>query len=434
MELQTWILTILAISTIHGICTFKLYTKANRKAWEAFVPVYNGVTLMEIINRPKWWVFLLFIPVINLLLLPVIWIETLRSFGRKSTTEMVLGVATLGLYIGYVNYTQEVVYEPKRDLTPATKALDTLGSLSFALIVATLVHTYLIQPFVIPTSSLEQTLLKGDFLFVSKFHYGARVHKTPIAAPMVHDTIPLLNVKSYIAPPELPYLRLPGISKIQRNDIVCFNWPADTLFNMYKDTDVSYYKPIDKKTNYVKRCTAIPGDVLEVKNAVLYINGKPSILPERAKVQNLYTAYSKTGVSTELVKSCGARDFSRIYNLIIENEDQKNAFTQVYDQRFYQVNGDNTVTLQTDADGINLNLVQKARLNISEISLLQREVNLTNEGFEALKKTQGIDSVVQTIKKPEGINSSIFPYNKPWTQDNLGPIKIQQIILLCIKK
>src|SRR5574343_756577 len=171
METTSWILTILAVSTIHGIGTWKLYTTAGKKAWEAFIPIYNGIQLMEIINRPRWWVLLLFIPVINLLILPVIWIETLRSFGKKSTADMWIGVLTFGFYIGFVNYTQTLSYEAKRSTKPATQVLDTLGSITFALIVATFVHTYFIQPFVIPTSSLEKTLKIGDFLFVSKFHY-----------------------------------------------------------------------------------------------------------------------------------------------------------------------------------------------------------------------------------------------------------------------
>ena len=89
--------------------------------------------------------------------------------------------------------------------------------------------TYFIQPYTIPTSSLEKSLLVGDFLFVSKFHYGARVPMTPIAAPMVHDTLPIVKFKSYINKnqlpiiAELPYLRFPGIQKIKRNEIVCFN-------------------------------------------------------------------------------------------------------------------------------------------------------------------------------------------------------------------
>ena len=206
---------------------------------------------------------------------------------------MVLGVVTLGFYIAYVNYTQETTYHANRDLTAPNKTMDTLGSLSFAIVVATLVHTYFIQPYTIPTSSLEKSLLVGDFLFVSKFHYGARTPMTPIAAPMVHDTLPVVKVKSYTAKPSLPYFRFPALQKIERNDIVVFNWPADTLFHMYKAADKRYDKPIDKKTNYVKRCTAIPGDNFEIRDGIIFINGKESILPERAKPQYFYLIKSK---------------------------------------------------------------------------------------------------------------------------------------------
>ncbi len=102
METTGWLLLIVLAQVLHGIGTWKLYVKAGRKAWEAYVPVYNGIVLMQIINRPKYWILLLFIPVINLFLFPIIWIETLRTFGKKSTLDMLLGVFTLGLYIVYV--------------------------------------------------------------------------------------------------------------------------------------------------------------------------------------------------------------------------------------------------------------------------------------------------------------------------------------------
>ena len=262
MSVQGWLLFILIVQVIHGLGTWKLYTKAGRKAWEAFVPIYNAIVLMKIINRPTWWTLLLFIPIINLFMFPIIWIETLRTFGKKTTLDMVLGVVTLGLYIFYVNYTQELTYHADRDLKAPTKAMDTLGSLAFAIIVATFVHTYFIQPYVIPTSSLEKSLLIGDFLFVSKFNYGARTPMTPIAAPMVHDSIPLVGTLSYTKKPQLPYFRFPKLEKIKNNDIVVFNWPRDTLDNMYNPSNRRIDKPIDKKTNYVKRCVGIAGDSL----------------------------------------------------------------------------------------------------------------------------------------------------------------------------
>mgnify|MGYP005674910641 FL=1 len=121
---------------------------------------------------------------------------------------------------------------------------------------------------------------------------------TPIAAPMVHDTLPIVKVKSYLNKnqlpiiAELPYLRFPGIQKIKRNEIVCFNWPVDTNLNMFY-TDKSYYKPIDKKTNYVKRAVGIAGDTLEIIDGYVYINGEKNILPDRAKLQFSYLVQPK---------------------------------------------------------------------------------------------------------------------------------------------
>lgn len=304
MSVQGWLLFILIVQVIHGLGTWKLYIKAGRQGWEAFLPIYNAIVLMKIINRSTWWTLLLFIPIINLFMFPIIWIETLRTFGKKTTLDMVLGVVTLGLYIMYVNYTQEVTYHANRDLKAPTKAMDTLGSLAFAIVVATFVHTYFIQPYVIPTSSLEKSLLIGDFLFVSKFNYGARTPMTPIAAPMVHDSLPLIGTLSYLKKPQLPYFRFPKLEKIKNNDIVVFNWPRDTLDNMYHPSNRRIDKPIDKKTNYVKRCVGIAGDSLEIKDGIVFINGKELILPERAKPQYSYNvAFNRNEINIEYIIS-----------------------------------------------------------------------------------------------------------------------------------
>jgi signal peptidase I len=176
---------------------------------------------------------------------------------------------------------------------PRTSAGDWVSSILFAVVAATVVHTYVMQPFTIPTSSLEKTLLVGDFLFVSKFHYGARAPMTPLSFPMVHDTIPLIKAKSYIKDLQIPYFRLPGFQKIKRNDIVVFSWPPDTLTNItnpYSKVDI---KPLDKKSNYVKRCVGMPGDSLEVRDGYVYINGEQNELPGRAKLQFAYEFRTK---------------------------------------------------------------------------------------------------------------------------------------------
>ncbi|MFH4963981.1 signal peptidase I [Gaetbulibacter sp. M235] len=294
MTLMQWFIFFLVIQGIHGLGTWKLYIKAGRQAWEAFIPVYNAVILMKIINRPWWWTILLFLPIVNLIMFAVVWVETAKSFGKNSNIDTILAVATLGFYNFYLTYVADIKYVEDRSLHPRTGLGDWVSSILFAIVAATIVHTYFIQPFTIPTSSLEKTLLVGDFLFVSKFHYGARIPMTTIAAPMVHDTIPGLKIKSYLSDYELPYMRIPGFQKIKHNDIVVFNWPVDTMLDM-RHTDKFYYKPIDKKTNYVKRCVGLPGDSLEVRNGYVYINGKQNVLPERAKLQFSYMVETNSG-------------------------------------------------------------------------------------------------------------------------------------------
>jgi len=379
MTLFHWFIFILAVQVIHFLGTWKLYESAGRKRWEAAIPVYNAIVLMKIIGRPTWWTLLLFIPIINLIMFPVIWVETIRSFGKKSTTDTLLVIATLGFYIFYLNYTQSLTYEPERNLNPEHKAADTISSLLFAIIVATIVHTYFIQPYTIPTSSLEKSLLVGDFLFVSKMNYGARVPMTTVAMPMVHDTIPMTKRKSYLNWPQLPYLRLPGFQTIERTDIVVFNWPADTVYKFRDNSGLRVDKPIDKKSNYVKRCVGVPGDSLSIKDGLVYINGKELILPERAKPQFSYKIVWDTKIQI---------DFEYLLK-------------------------DMNVT-----DGINYVSAQKDTIGIAALTL---------ENAERLKNVPGILAVFRNVSHtPETGQYGVFPHNKEWNRDNYGPIYIPQ--------
>src|SRR5690606_32793946 len=230
----------------------------------------------------------LFIPIVNLIMFPVVWVETLRSFGKNSTTDTVLGVVTLGLYIYYMKYFEDGRYVESRSLKSKTEAGETVSSILFAVVVATIIHTFFIQPFTIPTSSLEKTLLAGDFLFVSKVNYGARVPQTAIAFPMVHDTIPVAKVKSYSKFPQIPAMRFPGFEKPAHNDIVVFNWPVDTVYQFFDRSGRRADKPLDKKSNYVKRTVDLPGDKLQIKDGTVYINDKVLDLGDRAKIQYAY--------------------------------------------------------------------------------------------------------------------------------------------------
>ena len=349
MSLSEWLIFIFILQIIHGLSTWKLYLKAGRKVYEAFIPLYNLVVLMKIIKRPIWWFFLLFIPIINLIMIPVIWVETIRSFEKNTTLDTLLVLVTFGFYITYLNYTTEnLVYIENRDLKSQTKTGDTISSLLFAIIVATLVHTYVIQPFTIPSSSLEKTLLIGDFLFVSKVNYGARTPMTTIALPMVHDSIPFFKKKSYVFSDDatkkgtswlnkfqLPYFRFPAIEKIERNEIVVFNQPADTLRDMDNfKPDRNYYKPIDKKTNLVKRCVGIAGDSLEIRNGDIYINGKLSKMPESAKPQFNFLVDTKGETINQdaLVHRYGAREGMKYENGAFALTDDGQYFLTLTDQ------------------------------------------------------------------------------------------------------
>ena len=374
MTLIQWFLFALVIQAIHFLGTWKLYKKAGRKTWEAIVPVYNAIVLMQIINRPKWWVILFFIPVINLLIFPVVWVETARSFGRNSSSDTWLSILTLGLYIFYINYMLEVNYIKDRSLKPKTEAGEWISSIVFAIVAATIVHTYIMQPYTIPTSSLEKSLLVGDFLFVSKFHYGAKTPMTPFAAPMVHDTLPIVGVRSYFKKPLLPYFRLPGIQKIKRNEIVVFNWPTDTVQQFFKRPDHKIVKPIDKKSNYVKRCVAIAGDSLEIRDGYIFINGERSIMPDRAKPQFFH---------------------------VVDTDGNNLSENSLYNQ--YHV-----------------------RRGEAYIQGGKYILNLDEENASKLKNNPIVKSISRKII-PKGKAEAVFPsIRKNWNKDNFGPLYIPE--------
>ncbi|MDT7827361.1 signal peptidase I [Pricia sp. S334] len=425
MDTTQWIIFILIVQVIHYLGTWKLYVKAGRKSWEAAVPIYNAIVLMKIINRPTWWTVLLFIPIINLLMFPIIWIETIRSFGRNSLGETWLVILTLGFYIYYVNYALDVKYIENRGLHPKTATGEWVSSIAFAVIAATLVHTYFIQPYVIPTPSLERTLRVGDLLFVSKFHYGARAPMTTVAAPMVHDTLPVLGVKSYLNKPQLPYFRLPGFTKVDRNDIVVFSWPADTVRQFFKK-EAGVDKPIDKKSNYVKRCVGLPGDSLAVIDGYVHINGKQLQLPDRAKLQFNYNIYAQKGVSSKILQNVGANSFERRYIVGSLNQQQANALNP-YIQGFRE-RPDGDFYVFTKAAGIPLSVIRKNGISIKEETARQRMAPLTDAMVADLRKNPGIDSVVRIVDPKGRAGANNFPQNPdyPWSYDQMGPIYIPE--------
>ncbi len=169
--------------------------------------------------------------------------------------------------------------EKKKEKAKMSKLKEWVDSLIFALVVATLIRGLFIEPFVIPTSSMEGSLLRGDYLFVSKMAYGARTPKTVLQFPLAHQKIWGTEFNSYVEWITMPYFRLPGIGSVGHDDAVVFNYPYDTLH------------PVDQRVHYIKRCIGLPGDTLSIESNQAYINGKATANPE--KMQHLYQLNTK---------------------------------------------------------------------------------------------------------------------------------------------
>ena len=238
-----------------------------------------------------------------------------------------------------------------------------IDAIGFAVIAATILRTFLIEAYTIPTSSMEKSMLIGDFLFVSKTSYGPRVPITPIAFPLVHHTLPVIGGKSYSELIKIPYHRMKGFGIIKRNDCVVFNYPAERLG-----------RPIDKKENYVKRCVGIPGDTIQLIDSKLIVNGQPQDEPKGMKKQWHYDISTKgIGLNPKILY-------------------------EKYD-------------ITEGGYGRNQN---------------EYNLTLTNESRDALSKFPSITSIRKNVQKKGEYSKHIFPHSKnySWNVDNYGPIVI----------
>src|SRR6187455_2248537 len=170
-----------------------------------------------------------------------------------------------------------------RQAKPKSKLREWWDAILFAVVAATLIRWLIMEAYTIPTPSMENSLLVGDFLFVSKFHYGTRTTTTPLQVPLTHQKIWFTNIPSYSDAIRLPQYRLPGISHVKRNDVVVFNVPPKGL-----NDNIDY--PIDLKTNYIKRCVAVAGDILQIRDRKVYTNGE--LLENHPEVQYSYVVSS----------------------------------------------------------------------------------------------------------------------------------------------
>ncbi len=216
--------------------------------------------------------------------------------------DIIFGIFTLGVWF---------LLKPKPGQRKSV-VKEWIDAIIFAVIAATIIRTFFIEAYTIPTGSMEKSLLVGDFLFVSKVSYGARIPMTPLSFPFAHHTMPIVGGKSYLEWIKAGYYRLPGFGHIKHGDCVVFNWPAE-----------NEGRPVDKKENYIKRCIGISGDIIELKERAVYINEKAIPFPDFAQ-SSYHVITDGTGFSEQAVQRLGLRDSEPLspfeYNLHLSEQ------------------------------------------------------------------------------------------------------------------
>jgi len=356
----------------------------------------------------------------------------------------------LGLPIVYDWYISKKVNWTfwKKRLTPEEKAsnkvvrknsklVEWIDALIFAVVAASLIRLFFIEAFTIPTSSMEKSLLVGDYLFVSKVSYGPKMPNTPLSFPFAHHTLPLTTTtKSYLEWISFPYKRIAGFGEVKNDDVVVFNYPdGDTVAlnqqaqsyyqlcrdygrkNVWNNDFVNPYtgeilkdffgevvsRPVDKRENYIKRCVAIHGDSLQIIHGKVFINGVA-----QQNIENLQYKYFVAVEKTLLPQK-------NLLEMGISIEDQKAAhsFSQAMVEFILQ---DSTLRPLVKFDN--------NRPVLDNIFILP----LTNEMVEKMRASVAIKAVVQFENLPGARNESIFPHNEAfnWNEDNFGPLWIPQ--------
>ncbi len=383
--------------TIPTIFASVLFSRAGQKSWHAFVPFFNLYVMLRIIRKPLWWYVFLIIPFINVFVYMLMLVELVKCFGKTKLWQQLVAVLVPIIYFPVISRDRDVVYLDPLTTKPTPKGpvREWLDAIVFAVVAATIIRTFLIEAYTIPTSSMEKSLLVGDFLFVSKISYGPKIPNTPIAFPFVHHTLPWSKTaKSYVEWIKLPYFRFAGMGDVQRNDAVVFNYPAGDTVSLRFQSNVSYYslireygrnrvlndernfgkivsRPVDKRENYIKRCVGLPGDTIQIIDGNLYVNNK-------------------------LEENPGTTQFK------------------------YLIRTDGTMINQRILDTYNITEMQRTNMPGEYVFWISAEVS------HELAALPNVLSVNRLIENADTRQLDIFPNHEayPWNIDNFGPLGI----------
>ncbi len=393
MDLMTILLLIIIL---FPMLNYWIFSEAGVEGYKALIPFYNYYVWLKVIEKPWWWLLLMLVPFINMFMIMLMLVKTAVSYGKYKLGDQALSVLFPFVYIPYLGISDKEHYiKPEnRVIHKKSQIREWTDAIIFAVVAASIIRIFMVEAYTIPTSSMEKSLLVGDFLFVSKMSYGPKLPNTPLAFPFVHHTMPLSQyTKSYVEWIKWPFYRFPGLTTIKHGDVVVFNYPdGDTV--ALKQQNQSYYglvrqlgrervwndkfnfgdivaRPVDKRENYIKRCIGVPGDTIQIIDEVVHINGKPLDFPEMS-------------------------------------------------QFLYQV--------KTDGNPINRRILGKLDVT-EEVQMTEagdQVLTLTQESVASLKKMPNIISVDKIIQ-PKGFwQPYIFPFDSAyaWNVDNFGPLYI----------
>jgi signal peptidase I len=396
--MQTAIIVLVLYFVLSHIGLFFIFRKAGEAGWKILVPFLGIYTAVKLIQKPWYWIPIYYLPFIGFIIWVGIIVELLKNMGILSYWEHALGVIATPFYLSYIGISDKYPWKGHQFVKnyQKSKQREWADAISFAVIAATLIRAIYIEAFTIPTSSMEKSLLVGDFLFVSKVNYGSRIPNTPIFFPFAHHTLPFTEqTKSYSELIKLPYTRLPKFQDVKRNEAVVFNFPAgDTVVVQHQDQ--TYYqmvrdegranlwrkfdvvaRPVDKRENYIKRCVALPGDQVEIRDAELFVNDKKAYQAEGLQFTYLVKT-NGTGFRRETMLERGITEYNYFRNRNI------------------------------------------ATMNLTEENLKFIQ-NLSN-----VKKVEKYIKPLGFYQSTQGYKNPIFPNTDTteWTEDNFGPIRI----------
>ena len=386
------------IASLAGL--YGLFRKAGVAPWKALIPYYNTWVMIELMETRKVWFFLQFIPIVGQFITLALTIDFVKHFGRFGLLDHFLVVVAPFAYLPYIGYSKKVAYVGVAGYKKPVYR-EWIDAAVFAVVAAALIRTFLFEPYEIPTPSMERSLLVGDYLFVSKLSYGPRLPNTPLAIPLVANSMPLTtSVPSYMEWIEWPYRRL-FVRPVHRGDAVVFNFPAgDTSIDRPEfGSQVTYYmqcraigrqavlddpgayplivRPVDKRENFIKRCTGLPGDTLSMVHGEVFIDGKGQGFPPESE-RYYHVAMNGTALSY---------DFT-LDELHIDRQDDTSG-------NYIQQDANHAV------------------------------INLTPSMAELVRRQPGVLSVVPD--EHTGPDTDVFPYDTthcPWNRDNYGPVWI----------